>query len=157
MSEWISSALCANNQPPKMLVLPIFIPFRRVSFNYLWDPDDSLLCFEDTVLFCSLGSQYSVCLAHEQMGNFIPSQLLTERITAILKALISWNYISQISKIWMLWHFWQKVWKGRQTFYCLLFSQTLSWVRQLSSAHTSNIHLLYICRIYMIYETCGWL
>lgn len=69
-----------------------YISFRRASCNYLWDPDDSFfIVFEDTVLFVILTLSILSVLHMSRWGNFIPSQLLVERIIAILIALISPN------------------------------------------------------------------
>lgn len=128
-----------------MSALPIWGLLVWVSRDYLWDQDDSLLCLFWGHLFILL-SWLSVkpplqsVLHVSSWGNFILSLLLIERITAILIALISWNYISQFPETWILWHFLSKRMRraGREL-YCLAVSQTLSWAWQVSTWYISNL------------------
>ena len=118
-----------------MSALPIWGLLGRVSLDDLWDPDDSLLYLFRGHLFLLLSwlSVYSVLpfvLHISSWGNVIPSQFLIERITAVLRAVISWNYISQFPEAWILRHFLsERMRRAGREFYCLAISQILYWAR----------------------------
>ena len=61
-------------------------------------------------------------------GDVIPSQFLIERITVVLRTVISWNYISQFPETWIFWHFLSERMRrtGRESD-CLAISQILYW------------------------------